>query len=87
MKRNLTGKIKIIGCYPVAGGECLYVLPFEMSIVWAERKGADSIAICWRGKLHFRQLYYRKDGFVFKFFNHVFYLSEMYASRNLHINV
>lgn len=83
MKRNLPGKIKIIGYYPVADGESLYVLPFEMSIVWAERKQADSIALCWRGKLHFRQLYYRKGGFVFKFFNRAFYLSEMYASRNV----
>ena len=87
MKRRLSGEIKVVGCYQVAGHECLYVLPFEMSIVWAERKQADTIALCWRGKLHFRQLYYRKGGFVFKFFNRAFYLSEMYASRNLHINV
>ena len=77
MKRRMFGEIKIIGYYPVAGLTMLYVLPFEYALEWEEKKGTDSIALYWQGKKHFRQLYFRRGQYCFKFFNRVFYLSEI----------
>lgn len=89
MKRRLTGEIKVIGYYPVAGMQTLYVLPFEDAIVWEEMKGRESIALCWQGKKYFRQLYYRAGDYCFKFFNHIIYLSEIAGTEGTHsyINV
>ena len=83
MKRRLCGEIKIIGYYPI-GGNCLYVLPFELAEVWEEKKNNNSIALCWEGKLHFRQLYYRKGEYCFKFLNHMIFLSEIERTEGTH---
>lgn len=84
MKRRLNGEVKVIGYYPVVGGECLYVLSFEIAEQWEERKNTYAIALCWQRKLHFRQLYYRKGEYCFKFFNHVIYLSEIERTEGTH---
>lgn len=84
MKRKLSGEIKVIGYYPVAGGQYIYVLPFEIAEQWEEQKNTYAIALCWQGKLHFRQLYYRKENYCFKFFNHVIYLSEIERTEGTH---
>lgn len=84
MKRTLSGEIKVIGYYPVAGLEALLVLPFEEAKKWEEQKGQEAIALCWQGKLHFRQLYFRKGEYCFKFFNHVIYLSEIEYTEGTH---
>lgn len=86
MKRRLNGEIKAIGCYSVVGGECLYVLPFEIAKQWEERKNTYAIALCWQGKLHFRQIYYRNCQYCFKFFNRVIYLSEIERTE-AHIHI
>lgn len=83
MKRTLSGDIKVIGYYPVARMTALYVLPFEDAVEWEDRKGNSSIALCWNGKLHFRQLYYRKNGFCFKFFNHIIYVEDIAACNEV----
>lgn len=77
MKRRLTGEIKIVGYYPVAGCECLYVLPFEEAFKWELKKGYDAIALLWQGKLYFRKFYFRNSDYCFKFFNRTIYLSEI----------
>lgn len=89
MKRRLTGEIKVIGYYPIVGGECLFILPFEVAEQWEKRKNTYAIALCWQGKLYFRQIYDRKDQYCFKFFNHVIYLSEIERTEGTHsyINV
>lgn len=89
MKRRLTGEIKIIGYYPVAGMTTLYVLPFVDSAVWEARKGKPSIALYWQGKKYFRQLYFRRGQYCFKFFNRAIYLSEIVHTEGTHsyINV
>nr|DAJ12413.1 MAG TPA: hypothetical protein [Bacteriophage sp.] len=89
MKRRLSGEIKVIGYYPVVGMQVLYVLPPEYVEYWEEKKGNYVIALCWQGKLHFRQLYIRKDKYCFKFFNHVIYLSEVERTEGtyLYINI
>lgn len=84
MKRRLSGKIEVIGYYPVVGLTALYVLPFEAAKEWEWQKGCDAIALCWQGKLHFRQLYFRKDEYCFKFFNHIIYLSEVVRTEGTH---
>lgn len=84
MKRRLTGEIKVIGYYPVAGGECVFVLPIEAAKQWEERKNAYAIALCWQGKLHFRQIYDRKGQYYFKFFNRAIYLSEIERTEGTH---
>lgn len=86
MKRKLTGEVKVIGYISVAGGECLYLLPFEIAEQWEERKNACAIALCWNGKLHFRQLYYRRKGFCFKFFNSIIYMKDILAINEV-INI
>lgn len=89
MKRRLTGEIKVIGYYPVAGMMALYVLPFEDANVWEYKKGESSIALYWQGKKCFRQLYFRRGQYCFKFFNRVIYLSEVIHTEGTHsyINV
>ena len=77
MKRTLSGEIKVIGYYPIVGGECLYILPFEDAIYWECKKNKSAIALYWQGKKRFRQLYIRHGQYCFKFFNHVIYLSEI----------
>lgn len=84
MKRTLSGEIKVIGYYPVAGGKWLYILPFETAEAWEEQKRADVLALCWRGKLCFRQVYYRDKGACFKFFNRVIYLDEITRTEGTH---
>lgn len=84
MKRRLTGEIKIIGYYPVAGMCALYMLPFEDAFEWESMKGSNSIALYWQGKKHFRQLYFRRGQYCFKFFNHVIYLSEIIRTEGTH---
>lgn len=86
MKRRLTGEIKIIGYYPVAGNSYLYVLPFEVAHNWELNKGYDTIALLWQGKLCFRKIYLRtiNGGWCFKFFNHVIYLSEVIRTEGTH---
>lgn len=84
MKRILLGEIKVVGYYPVAGGECLYLLPFEDAFKWKLKKGYDAIALLWQGKLYFRKLYYRQCQYCFKFFNHVIYLSEFERTEGTH---
>ena len=84
MKRQLSGDIKVIGYYLVAGLECIYVLPFELAEEWDEKKNTYAIALCWQGKLHFRQLYYRKEEYCFKFFNRAIYLSEIEHTEGTH---
>lgn len=84
MKQALSGEIKVIGYYPVAGMTALYVLPFEDVVERVDRKGSDSIALCWQGKKHFRQLYFRRGQYCFKFFNHVIYLSEIVRTEGTH---
>ena len=77
MKRKLSGEIKVVGYYPVAGIECLYVLPFEYAFKWERKKGYNAIALLWKGKLYFRKFYFRNSDYCFKFFNHVIYISEI----------
>lgn len=77
MKRTLTGEIEVIGYYTLAGGKCLYLLPFDVAECWEVKKKHICVALCWTGKLHFRQLYYRNCQYCFKFFNHTIYLSEI----------
>lgn len=84
MKRTLSGEIKVIGFYPVAGGKRLYVLPFDAAEYWEVKKKRCAIALCWQGKLYFRQIYCRKDEYCFKFFNHVIYLSEIERTEGTH---
>ena len=84
MKRKLTGEVKVIGFYSLVGLECLYILPFEIAEQWEERKNTYAIALCWKGKLHFRQLYYRNCQYCFKFFNRVIYLSEIERTEGTH---
>lgn len=84
MKRRLTGEVKVIGYYPVAGTTVLYVLSFEKAKYWEEKKNTYAIALCWQGKLYFRQIYNRKDEYCFKFFNRVIYLSEMERTEGTH---
>lgn len=77
MKRRLFGEINVIGYYPVGGMEALYVLSPQYYEYWEKKKNTYAIALCWRGNLHFRQIYLRKDEYCFKFFNRIFYLSEV----------
>ena len=77
MKRRMNGKIKVIGYYPVTAMTALYLLPFEASDYWEAKKGNDSIALFWNGKVHYRTLYYRTKGVCFKFFNKWLYLYEI----------
>lgn len=84
MKRRITGEIKVIGYYPVAGMTALYVLPFEDATEWEYKKGSNSIALYWQGKKHFRQLYFRRGQYHFKFFNRVIYLSEIIRTEGTH---
>lgn len=77
MKRTLHGKYNIMGIYPVSSTKALFVLPWNISKVWEDKKGNDSIALIWNGKLHFRQLYYRRDGLGFKFFNRFIYIEDI----------
>lgn len=84
MKRRLIGEIKVVGYYSVASGEYLYMLPFEDAIEWEYKKDKPSIALCWQGKKHFRQLYYRQSQYCFKFFNRVIYLSEFERTEGTH---
>lgn len=77
MNRTLSGKYDVIGIYHVDGTKALFVLSWDLAKVWEDKKGNDAIALCWNGKLYFRQLYYRRDGFCFKFFNHIIYLEEV----------
>jgi hypothetical protein len=84
MKRKLSGEIKVAGYYPVAGLESLLVLSFEDASIWEEQKGKEAIALCWQGKLHFRQLYFRGNGPCFKFFNRWIYLSEIERTEGTH---
>nr|DAG26451.1 MAG TPA: hypothetical protein [Caudoviricetes sp.] len=85
MNRILHGKFDIIGIYPVAGMKALFVLPWDNAKVWEDKKSNDAIALIWEGKLCFRQLYYRRDGLCFKFFNHAIYLEDI-ISCNEEIN-
>lgn len=89
MKRRVSGEIKVIGYYPVAGMTPLYVLPFDEAEEWEYRKHESFIAFCWQGKKHFRRLYFRRGEYCFKFFNHVIYLSEIECTEGTHsyINV
>ena len=84
MKRRLSGEIKVVGYFPVASCECLYILPFEFADKWQIKKGYDAIALCWRGKLHFRKFYFRNSEYCFKFFNRVIYLSEIERTEGTH---
>lgn len=84
MKRRLTGEIKVIGYYSVAGGECLYILPFEVANEWEYKKDYEAIALCWQGKKCFRQLYVRRGQYCFKFFNRIIYLSEILRTEGTH---
>lgn len=84
MKRTLSSEIKVIGYFPVAGMTALYVLPFEDAAVWECKKRRISIALCWQGKKHFRQLYFRRGQYCFKFFNRVIYLSEIVRTEGTH---
>lgn len=84
MKRTLSGEIKVIGYYPIAGGKCLYLLPFDVAECWEVKKNTYAVALCWKGKLHFRQLYYRNCQYCFKFFNKVIYLSEIERTEGTH---
>lgn len=77
MNRRLNGKFNIIGIYPVAGMKALFVLPWDFSKLWEDKKGTDAIALIWGNKLYFRQLYYRRDGLCFKFFNRIIYLEDI----------
>ena len=77
MKRTLQGKFNIIGLYLVTSTNSLYVLPWEIARSWENEKVSDAIALCWNGKLHFRQLYYRRGSFCFKFFNRTIYLDDI----------
>lgn len=83
MKRTLHGKFDIIGIYPVAGMKALFVLPWDISKFWEDKKGNNSIALIWQGKLCFRSLYYRRDGLCFKFFNHVIYVEDIIACNEV----
>lgn len=82
MKRKLTGESHRL--FPVAGYDCLYVLPFETAFKWELKKDCEAIALCWQGKLHFRKLYFRKGEYCFKFFNHIIYLSEIARTEGTH---
>lgn len=84
MKRKLSGEIKVVGYYPVAGGECLFILPFEVAEIWENQKNREAIALCWQGKLHFRQLYNRGGELCFKFFNQTVYLSDIECTEGTH---
>ena len=84
MKRTVTGEIKVIGYYSVAGGKYLYLLPFEVAEDWEEKKNTYAIALCWKGKLHFRQVYERKNGYCFKFFNRWIYISDIEFTEGTH---
>lgn len=79
MKRALSGNFNIVGVYPVAGMKALFVLSWDIAKVWEDKKNTDAIALIWEGKLCFRQLYYRRDGLCFKFFNHAIYLEDIMA--------
>lgn len=87
MKRKLTGELKVIGYYQEVGITPLYVLPFENAEKWKQQKGNDAIALCWKGKMHYRQIYYRDKGPCFKFFNHVIYLEEIMRAEGMKIHV
>lgn len=84
MKRKVSGEIKVIGYYSVAGMTTLYVLPFEMSNYWEDKKGNEAIALFWQGKVCYRTLYYRTNGACFKFFNNWIYLSEIIRTEGTH---
>lgn len=84
MKRKMSGEIKVVGYYSVAGGECIYVLPFEDSEYWEYKKRYVAIALCWQGKKHFRRLYFRRGQYCFKFFNRAIYLSEIEFIEGTH---
>ncbi len=77
MKRRINGKIKVIGYYPVTATTALYLLPFETADYWKAKKGEDSIALFWNGKVCYRTLYCRTKGACFKFFNKWIYLNEI----------
>lgn len=85
MKRKLRGTYKIIGIYicdcPIQ--KALLVLPWNMAKLWEAKKGYDSIALIWNGKLHFRQLYYRRDGWGFKFFNRFIYIEDIISCNEV----
>ena len=83
MKRTLHGKFDVIGFYEVAGMKALFVLPWNIAKLWENKKGTDAIALCWNGKLYFRQLYYRREGFCFKFFNHIIYVEDIIACNEV----
>lgn len=79
MKRALSGKIDIVGIYPVSGTKALFVLPWDIAKVWEDKKGTDAIALIWQGKLCYRKVYYRTYGACFKFFNRIIYLEDIIA--------
>lgn len=83
MKRTLHGKFDVIGIYPVAGMKALFVLNWDMSKVWEDKKGTDAIALIWKGKLYFRTIYYRTYGACFKFFNRIIYLEDIIACNEV----
>lgn len=83
MKRRLNGEFKVIGIYPVAGMKALFVLPWDISKVWEDKKGNAAIAIIWNGKLYFRTIYFRRDRACFKFFNHIIYLEDIMACNEV----
>lgn len=84
MKRRMTGEVKVIGYFPVAGMTALYALPFEMADYWEDKKGNSAIALLWQGKICYRTLYYRTNGACFKFFNVWIYLSEFCRTEGTH---
>lgn len=83
MKRTLSGKYDVIGIYPICNTKALFVLSWDLAKVWEDKKCNDTIALCWNGKLYFRQLYYRRNGFCFKFFNHIIYLEDITACNEV----
>lgn len=85
MNRSLKGKFNVIGIYPICNIKTLLVLSWDLAKYWEDKKGNDAIALCWNGKIYFRQLYYRKDGFCFKFFNNIIYLDDI-TRCNMEIN-
>lgn len=85
MKRTLCGKYEVIGIYSVCNMKTLFVLSWNLAKIWEDKKSKDAIALCWNGKLYFRQLYYRnrRDGLCFKFFNQIIYLEDIMACNEV----
>lgn len=85
MRRTAVGRLSIIGIYPLCNTKDLFVLSWDLAKYWEDKKGNDAIALCWNGKIYFRQLYCREDGFCFKFSNHIIYLGDIIRC-NMEIN-